>query len=76
MTPNVDEKLCNERTHHLSDAVHDLNVTCEKINSKLDKLVEHEVRIDHLEKVVSWTWKTAVIAVLGFVGEIVYRVFK
>jgi len=83
MTPSVDEKLCNERTHHLSDAVRDLNATCEKINKQLEKLnshevslAEHEIKITSLEKAFSWTWKTAVIAVLGFIGEIVYGVFK
>jgi len=64
MTPSVDEKLCNERTHHLSDAVHDLNCTCEKLNEQLNKLNEHEVKITYLEKVVYGTLGTAILALI------------
>jgi len=64
MTPNVDEKLCNERTKHLADAVHDLNCTCEKINRHLERLSEHEIKIMYLEKVVYGTLGTAVLALI------------
>ena len=64
MTPHVDEKLCEERTKHLADAVHDLNCTCEKINRQLMKLNEHEIKITYLEKVVYGTLGTAVVALI------------
>ena len=65
MSPNVDEKVCDERTRATNNALKKLDETLERVEEKLELIPVHNTKIKYLEGVVYGIGSAIVLAIMG-----------